>query len=93
MSKRTKQVENKFITAMQELNPKALKADGLDEAIVGIGHRACSEPVFVYSREKCINVFMRRDKMSQEEASEFFEYNTLGAFVGEFTPIFMETDV
>jgi hypothetical protein len=27
--------------------------------------------------------------MSEEEAVEYFEYNTQGAFVGEHTPVFL----
>jgi hypothetical protein len=27
--------------------------------------------------------------MSEEDAAEYFEYNTQGAFVGEHTPVFL----
>jgi hypothetical protein len=65
-----------------------LKADGFDEAFIGIGER-CGLSVYVYDQEKCIEILMKN--MSREEAVEYFEYNTLGAFMGEGTPIFLRT--
>ena len=29
--------------------------------------------------------------MSEEEAVEYFEYNTLGSYMGENTPVFVRT--
>ena len=34
---------------------------------------------------------MNRDGMSHEEAVEFFEFNTKGAYLGPNTPIFIDT--
>ena len=31
--------------------------------------------------------------MNYEDASEYFEYNIVGAYVGENTPIFLDLDV
>ena len=71
-----------------------LKADGLDDAIIGI---SCIKPsgeyVVVYSRSKCIDIFMQRDGMTDEEALEFFEYNVEGAYVGEKTPIWVDDEL
>ena len=51
--------------------------DGLDEAVVG---HAWREPgggiVAVYSVQKCIAILQSRDGMSEEEAIEYFHYNT-----------------
>lgn len=33
---------------------------------------------------------MNRDKMSYDEALEYFEFNVLGAYMGEKTPIWVE---
>jgi hypothetical protein len=76
-----------------EENPKAKFADGFDEALVGIARRFGADPLPVYSREKCINVLMKRDKMNEEDANEFFEFNVIGSWVGEGTPIFMDTEL
>lgn len=46
-------------------------------------------PVVAYDVDKIIKIMIERDGMSYEEAFEFFEFNILGAWVGEFTPIFI----
>ncbi len=43
----------------------------------------------VYSRRKVIKVLMKRDGMDADDATEFFEYNIEGAYMGEWTPIFV----
>jgi len=43
-----------------------LKADGFDEAFLGIATQAGGNPVAVYDREKCIDILAR--EMGKEEA-------------------------
>jgi hypothetical protein len=62
-------------------------ADGLDDALVGVGQQF-NKFLAIYSRSKCIEIFMR-DGLSQEEAEEYFETNVVGAYVGEHTPVFI----
>jgi len=66
-----------------------LKADGFDEALIGIGRRCSQEDVLVYDFDKDVKILVDRDKMAVDEAMEFLEYNTLGAWVGEETPLFV----
>ena len=73
------------------VNPEALLVDGLDEAIIGIGHRAGSLPVAVYDYDKCVEVFMKLNDWDFEDAIEWMEYNVVNAWHGEGTPIFMST--
>jgi hypothetical protein len=35
-------------------------------------------------------VFLIKEGMSEEEAEDYFQYNTEGAWVGDQTPIFLE---
>lgn len=66
-----------------------LKADGLDDAIIGV----CANTYrLIYSVSKCIEIFQKKDGMEEYEAIEYFEFNTLrGAeYMGERAPIFME---
>jgi len=42
----------------------------------------------VYSIPKCIDALVE-DGMTLEEASEYFAFNTLGAYVGPGTPVFI----
>lgn len=67
-----------------------LLADGLEDAFIGIG-RQFNTPIAVYSRSKAIQCFIDQG-MTEEEAEEYFEFNTAGAWVGPQTPIFMEDD-
>ena len=69
-----------------------LKADGFDDAILGLGRRCGQPDLLVYDVDKCIEILSKRDDMTQEEAVDFFEYNIVGAWMGEGTPIFLYTD-
>lgn len=70
-------------------NEEALLADGFEDAIIGVGER-CGQPALViYDAEKCIEILQERDGMSYDDAYEFFTFNTLGAWIGEHTPVFM----
>lgn len=64
-----------------------LKADGLDEAVIGIDVNSMR---LVYSAEKAILIFARDMKYTQ--AIEYFEYNTECAYMGEKTPIWCHSD-
>ena len=70
---------------ISEFNPEALLADGLDDALIGYSTKGHA----TYSISKIIDVFMDRDGMSREEACDFFHFNVDGAYVGEYTPIYM----
>jgi hypothetical protein len=66
-----------------------LFADGFEDALIGTGTRF-SYSVSIYSLRKCIDVLMKRDGMSCEEAEEYMQFNVLGAYVGENTPVFLD---
>lgn len=59
-----------------------LKADGFDDAIIGIDD---STMRLIYSVSKCIEILSTQ--MSEEEAVEYFDFNVKGAYMGEKTPI------
>ena len=65
-----------------------LKADGLDEAIIGIGSRCGQEDLIIYDIDKVIWILMQQG-MTDSEAVEFFEFNIQGSWQGEETPIWM----
>jgi len=48
-------------------------------------------PVVVYDRAKCLEILMADGEMDHEGAEEFFEFNVAGSYVGERTPMFLET--
>jgi hypothetical protein len=67
---------------------EALTADGFEDALIGYVERASQSPVALYSREACIQILMNRDGMSLDGANEFFDFNVVGAYVGDGTPAF-----
>jgi hypothetical protein len=72
---------------MLDKEETTLFADGFDEAILGldaVGYRV------IYSILKCYKILMIRDKMTKDEAIEYFTFNVLDAYVGEKTPIWCE---
>ena len=66
-----------------------LKADGFDEAIIGLCRIAGKEDVIAYDYWKCLDILINRDGMTPDDAVEFMEFNVIGAYVGEYTPAFI----
>jgi hypothetical protein len=65
-----------------------LLMDGYDDCVVGVVEQFGRPPIVCYDRELVIRKLME-DGMTQEEAEEFFEFNQIGAWVGERTPCFL----
>lgn len=62
-----------------------LIADGFDDAIIGI------EPMtlrLVYDIDKVISILIKQG-MNEEDAIEYYEFNIVGSYVGEQTPLFV----
>ena len=82
----------KVVNGLQESNPDALLADDIEDALVGIaiilivGER---RHLAAYSMQKVIEVFMRDKGLSYEEAYELANVDTMSAYVGEHTPIYI----
>lgn len=72
-----------------KINPEALLLDGFDEAIIGMAERINLGPVVAYDVEKILEIMIERDGMSYEESIEFFDFNIKGAWMGDFTPIYI----
>ena len=78
---------------VSEVAPEALICDGFDEAIIGVAERIGLGPVVAYDVEKILQKLITRDGMSYEEAVEYFDFNIQGAWMGEFTPVFIRTEL
>lgn len=79
----------KNIEKLHELYPDLdfLQADGFDGAIVGV------EPLsgkVIYDIDTMIVILME-EGMDSTEAIEYLDYNVLNAYVGEKTPIYIQT--
>lgn len=62
-----------------------LFADGFDDAILGVDDRDFR---VVYSVKRILEV-LQKEGLTQEQSMEHYEYNILGAYVGEKTPIYV----
>ena len=62
-----------------------------DEAIIGVSH----DDRVVYSFEKMVKSLADNDKMTEEEAIEFIEYNTIRAipYFGPNAPIVLMNEI
>lgn len=61
--------------------------DGYDDAIIGLS-RQFNKTSVLYDKNKIIEILC--ESMSLEDALEYFEYNIVGAYVGEHTPTVLE---
>lgn len=68
-----------------------LFADGFDSAIIGVCGGFDSGRV-AYSVSKMVEILFYDAGVPYEEAMEYLEFNTLGAYVGERTPIYIYDD-
>ena len=64
-----------------------IKFDGLDDAIIGV---TASDNKIVYSAERILTLL--QNDMSAEDALEFMEFNIIGLYAGEGTPIIVWLD-
>jgi hypothetical protein len=77
---------------IHEFAEGAIILDGLDEAIVGITEEFGTGRRILYSKDKILDILMKRDLMTYSEAEEFYDYNILGLYSGEQNPIFLVTE-
>jgi hypothetical protein len=69
------------------INEEYLRADGFNKAIIGID--MVNQKV-IYDKLKMIEILVEDDGMTEEDAIEYLAYNVWSAYVGEFTPIYMD---
>jgi len=72
---------------LTEMGESTLLMDGFDEACIGFSRRINEPLLAVYSYDKMVDILVERDGMDAEEAMEFIDYNCVGAWIGEQTPI------
>jgi len=70
-----------------QIGEEAMFADGFDDALIGHIQR-CGTLVALYDAEKCIEILITVEGMSEEDAREHFDQNVLQSWVGDMTPAF-----
>lgn len=59
-----------------------------DKAIIGLAQRIGMD-VICYDKEKVLELLCTEEGMTYEDAIEHFEFNIIGSWVGETTPVFL----
>jgi len=75
-----------MLNKIKEMYPEDefLCADGFDDAIIGIDLKTMR---LIYSVTMILDILMEDSNLSELDATEYFEFNIEGAYVGEKTPI------
>ena len=63
-----------------------LSEDYFDQAIVGVSN----EDRVVYDMDKMIELSCKANNWEIDEAIEYLEFNTWGAYAGKLTPIYIQ---
>jgi hypothetical protein len=86
--------KNKYIEGLEKAeNIKKLKMDGFDDCIEGVVERFGQIEILCYNKEKVIEKLMKEGDRTYTEALEYYEFNQLGAWVGEGTPCFLDKQI
>lgn len=73
---------------LAEEYPDLMRMDGFDAAILGVVERIGLQTV-CYDLNKVISILMEQG-MDEQDAWDWYQFNMLGAWVGEATPVFLE---
>jgi hypothetical protein len=73
---------------LAHINPKAIVAQGLEEAFIGYARRANRPSVALYDYYTCIQVLMRDEDFSRDDSVKFMEEFILEHDAGESSPAF-----
>ena len=91
-------LKDKLDSYLQASEESVMLYDNYEDAFVGLGYQQYKVPIAIYDAKKCVEIltdeFMldpdceSRDA-AEEMAIEYFDYNSVGAWHGEGTPIFI----
>ena len=68
-----------------------LSEEEYDDAIIGVAHRIGQDDVIAYDYNKLCEIVQKNmNNADIMEVMEYVEFNIMGAYVGERTPIFVD---
>jgi len=83
--------KNAVIDKMQNPeNSKKLRMDGFNDCIEGVVERFGQPDIICYDKAKVLDKIIVESSCSYDEALEFYEFNQIGAWVGDTTPCFID---
>lgn len=68
------------------LEPRAV----FDVAVIGIAERVDGLCVVAYDSARVLQALMDQNGWDEDEAREWYDFNTAGAYVGPGTPVFLQ---
>ena len=74
---------------LEETCEGAIYPTGMEEAIIGVAERTGQEDVALLDKVKCLKILMKQNGWTEDEAEEWFYFNTIGAWMGDKTPVFV----
>lgn len=80
------------VVAAEMLPPEALTADGFEDALIGLASvwtEAGQLEVAAYDFRLMVDILIERDGMTSDEAIEYLNFNTIGSYVGPYTPVYL----
>lgn len=79
---------NREIIAQYDEEALVLSEDYLDEAIIGVS----VDGNVVYDYDKLVEIYVKHDGMTYEDAVDWIEYNVVGSHLSEYNmPIFVHS--
>lgn len=88
LHERVLELMDEFVEDYILLEPR----EDYDPCIVGIARRF-NDTVLVYSTKLILEMLTKKQGMTLSDAEEWFGYNTVGAWLGDTTPIFVCDDI
>jgi hypothetical protein len=83
-------MKNKIRTIIEELNPEALfLPTSFDKALIGTSKTCGQKEVAAYDSDECIRILIKKQKMDEMEALEYFGQTVDKGAPGIFKPVFI----
>ena len=83
-------VTNDVQERLTDIDPNIILFDGLDDAIIGHAYLKQSQThVAVYDYDKIVEALMESQGMNRKGAWEYADFNIVGAYLGEYTPVIL----
>lgn len=81
-------MKQRIIEQLEQQEETSIFYDGFDDAIIGVELNTFR---IIYSTTKCIEILCK--DMSEDDAREYFDFNVVGGYIGEKTPIFCNDEI
>lgn len=74
---------------IQNINPEAIKFDGLDDAVIGFGNHCGKDAVLIYSYRGIVTELIRQMNCNRDDADDWFNCNIENVYLGPHMPIIL----